>query len=289
MPVEKVQRRLVHKPWGVADLRPWNNAPADGEAVGEVWYERQGAGADTASLLLKLLFTSEPLSIQVHPDDQRAHAMGMRNGKTEAWYVLAAERGAMVALGLKRPLDRRQLAEAVRDGSIVDEVAWHAVAADDVIYVPAGTIHAIGAGLVLAELQQRSDVTYRLFDHGRDRALHPEDAVAASILSMPEPQVRANRMSNERTLLLANRYFVLERLELPPASAWSLLAPVESWLLALSGTASAGSFALAPGEALFAEMAVVEMTAGALGLTALIAYAGRDGPRADLLTRSAWT
>ena len=139
----------------------------DGNAIGEIWYERPDEAAVDPSLLLKLLFTSQPLSIQVHPDDAFAHSMGLQNGKTEAWYVLSAVPEAQVALGLRRHLTPQLLREAIDDGSISDLIVWRAVSADDVIFVPAGTIHAIGAGLVIAELQQRSDATFRLFDYGQ--------------------------------------------------------------------------------------------------------------------------
>ena len=106
--------------------------------------------------------------------------MGLPNGKTEAWYVLSAAPGAKVAVGLDRRLTQQQLRQAVDDGSISDRVVWRTVFPDDAISVPAGTIHAIGAGLVIAEIQQRSDATFRLFDHGRQRELHIERAIAVA-------------------------------------------------------------------------------------------------------------
>ena len=102
MAIEYARARVVTKPWGVKDLRPWSDAGADGNAIGEILYERTCNGAAVPALLLKLLFTSQPLSIQVHPDDAFAHAMGLANGKTEAWYVLTAAPDAKVALGLSR-------------------------------------------------------------------------------------------------------------------------------------------------------------------------------------------
>ncbi len=143
-------------------------------------------------LLLKLLFTSQPLSIQVHPDDAFAHAMRLPKGKTEAWYVLSAAPEAKVALGLSRRLTPQQFRDAVDGGSISDLVAWRPVSANDVIFVPAGTIHAIGAGLVIAEIQQRSDVTFRLFDYGRKRELHIESAIAVADAGPADIQVRPN-------------------------------------------------------------------------------------------------
>src|SRR6186713_3344661 len=180
MTIEHAHAHSVSKPWGVLDPSPWSNAGDGTKTIGEIWYERSDSTAVPPSLLLKLLFTSQPLSIQVHPDDVHAQAMGLPNGKTEAWYVLSAAPGAKVAVGLDRRLTQQQLRKAVDDGSISDLVVWQTVSPDDVIYVPAGTIHAIGAGLVVAEIQQRSDATFRLFDHGRQRELHIDSAITVA-------------------------------------------------------------------------------------------------------------
>jgi len=176
MAIELARTQALPRPWGVIDPGPWCRAAHEASPIGEIWFERPGKPASTPSLLLKLLFTSEPLSIQVHPDDAYARSMGLPNGKTEAWYVLSAAPGAKVAVGLDRRLTRQQLRQAVDDDSISDLVVWRSVSAGDAISVPAGTIHAIGAGLVIAEIQQRSDATFRLFDHGRQRELHIEHA-----------------------------------------------------------------------------------------------------------------
>ena len=103
------------------------------------------SNAPTPALLLKLLFTSEPLSIQVHPDDAFARSIGLPNGKTEAWYILSAVPDAKIAVGLKRRITPHELRASIRDGSIVDLVQWRPVSKGDIIFVPAGTIHAIGA------------------------------------------------------------------------------------------------------------------------------------------------
>ena len=178
MAIEHAAVQAVRKPWGVTDLRPWSDIDGSGGAVGELWFHRPNQTAPASALLLKLLFTSEPLSIQVHPDDAFARSIGLPNGKTEAWYILSALPGAQVAAGLKRHLSPEQLRASIADGSIADLVQWRPVAKGDVVFVPAGTIHAIGAGIVLAEIQQHSDATYRLFDFGRQRELHADKAVA---------------------------------------------------------------------------------------------------------------
>src|SRR5271168_1447656 len=210
MAIEHARTHAVTKPWGVEDLLPWSNAGHDGHAIGEILYERTGNETAIPALLLKLLFTSQPLSIQVHPDDAFARAMGLANGKTEAWYVLTAAPDAKVALGLNRRLTPQQLREAIDDSSISDLIVWHAVSADDVISVPAGTIHAIGAGLVIAELQQRSDTTFRLFDPGRHRELHVENAIVVADAGPADFQARSSRLTPERRLLVSVPQFVFE-------------------------------------------------------------------------------
>ena len=128
--------RVVHKPWGVSDLRPWSSIDGTNDAVGELWFERADKNAPIPALLLKLLFTSEPLSIQVHPDDTYARAMGMPNGKSEAWYILSAEPDAQIGVGLKHRITPQELRTSIRNGSIVDLVQWRPVAKGDVIFVP---------------------------------------------------------------------------------------------------------------------------------------------------------
>ncbi len=284
MAIEHARARALPKPWGVEDLHPWSTAHRDGNAIGEIWYERPGIAAEDPSLLLKLLFTSQPLSIQVHPDDAVAQSMGLPRGKTEAWYVLNAAPQAKVALGLSRRLTPQQLREAIDDGSISDLVVWHPVSANDVIFVPAGTIYAIGAGLVIAELQQRSDATFRLFDFGRQRELQIENAIVVANAGPADFQVRPSQLTAERTLLVSSPHFVFERIELAPNSSWRLDADRETWLLVLSGNAIAGSFDFATGDALFAQSDRVDIRTGAIGLMGLVAYTG-DRPIPNLLQR----
>src|SRR4029079_5867048 len=206
MPIEHASVRAMHKPWGVSDLQPWSGIDGAGDAVGELWFERADSNAPTPALLLKLLFTSAPLSIQVHPDDTFARALGMPNGKSEAWYIISAEPEAQIGVGLNRRITPQELHTAITNGSIVDLVQWRPVAEGDVIFIPAGTIHALGAGIVLAEIQQRSDTTLRLFDYGRARELHIDDGVAVAnawpLRSQPDP----TRPTVERTVLVANQH-----------------------------------------------------------------------------------
>jgi mannose-6-phosphate isomerase len=167
----------VEKPWGRAEL-PGNFAPPCGRTIGEVWFEHPAT--NELPLLVKYIFTSEKLSVQVHPDDQEARARGLKRGKTECWYVLDAERDAEIGIGLAQPVSACELRSAALDGSIERMIDWRPVAPGHFIFVPAGTIHAIGAGISLLEFQQNADATYRLYDYGRPRDLHLDAAAAVA-------------------------------------------------------------------------------------------------------------
>lgn len=282
MAIEQAGMRAVRKPWGSTDLLPWSDIQDDGGAIGELWCQRSGVSSFEPALLLKLLFTTEPLSIQVHPDDAFARSIGLDHGKTEAWYILSATSDARVALGLKRKLDAPQLRASIESGAIADQVQWRGVQKDDVIFVPAGTIHAIGPGIVLAEIQQRSDTTFRLFDYGRHRELHVDDAVAASSREVLPPQPIAESLSDARTLLIANPYFILERIDLAPSSRWELKADQETWFLVLDGHAQVGRMNAGIGKAFFLNADDALITVASDGLSGLLAYPG-PSPAADLL------
>ena len=284
MAVEQARVRLVPKPWGCTDLRPWNAHHDAGTAMGEVWFERTDAQAPCPALLLKLIFTSAPLSIQVHPDDVFARSIGLPHGKCEAWYVLSACAGAEIAVGLKHRLTPAQLRASIGDGSIAEQVQRREVHTGDATLVPAGTIHAIGAGLVIVEIQQRSDATFRLFDYGRGRELHVDAAVAAANADRAERQPPLRKLTAARTLLLASPHFVLERLALPPESVWKLNATAETWLLVLTGRARVGAIDVQTGSAVFLEADGTRVDVGSDGLESLVAYAG--GVSAPDLLRS---
>jgi len=246
--------------------------------IGELLYERSDEACVPPSLLLKLLFTSQPLSIQVHPDDAFARSIGLLNGKTEAWYILDAAPNARVALGLSRACTPQQLRQSIEDGSIANLVVWRSAVVGEVFLVPAGTIHAIGEGLIIAEIQQRSDTTFRLFDHGRQRDLHIDCAVAAAHTEAGALQLDPVRISNQRTLLVANPNFVLERVELAPGTIWQIDATQETWLLSLGGTARIGAQDLGVGEAFFANADRIEVRIGAEPLSCLVAHTGDVRP-----------
>ncbi len=272
MPTEHASVRVVHKPWGVGDLQPWSSVDGSDDAVGELWFERADKHAPAPALLLKLLFTSQPLSIQVHPDDTFARAIGMPNGKSEAWYILSARPGAQIGVGLKQRVTPQELRTSIRNGSIVELMDWRTVAPGDVVFIPPGTIHAIGAGIVLAEIQQNSDATFRLFDYGSARELHEDNGIAVANARPHQTPCKPTHLSAARTLLVASRHFVLERLELPAGSSWALLAEPETWILALDGHAAIGLDTISIGQVIFVGGGRTSIEVGGNGLNALIAY-----------------
>jgi mannose-6-phosphate isomerase len=282
MAIEHAAVRVVRKPWGVADLHPWSGIDGSGDSIGELWFQRADRNAPTPALLLKLLFTSEPLSIQVHPNEAFARSIGLPNGKTEAWYILSALPDAQVAIGLKRRITPHELRGSIRDGSIADLVQWYPVSKGDTIFVPAGTIHAIGRGIVLAEIQQHSDATFRMFDYGRQRELNEDNAVAASDAGPAQTQSSPRYLSDNRALLIASQHLVLERINFPADSSWALLAAPETWILVLDGHAAIGLAGASVGEVIFVGGDRTSIEVGPNGMIGLIAYPG-PGPVDSLL------
>lgn len=192
----KLDTMRVEKPWGRRTLpTPFGtpNAPLS-DPVGEIWFEMPGRPLD---LMIKYIFTSEKLSIQVHPSDDQARRAGHRQGKEECWYILDAEPGASVGIGTKRKLTADELREACRNGDIESLMEWIPVKRGDFFYIPAGTVHAIGVGISLVEIQQNADITYRLYDYGRPRELHLDHGIDVSN-AQPYPAAMRRHVSIEK-------------------------------------------------------------------------------------------
>ncbi|MDX3910970.1 MAG: class I mannose-6-phosphate isomerase [Sphingobium sp.] len=173
----RLTQKTVEKPWGRYDLPAIFPNP-DGKKIGEIWFD--GPEGRHPPLLVKYIFTSEKLSVQVHPNDAEAKDRGLTGGKSECWYVLDAEPDARLGIGMTQELDGEALRAAAMDGSIEALMDWKPVRPGSFYYIPAGTVHAIGAGVTLVEVQQNNDVTYRLFDYGRPRELHLDEGVSVS-------------------------------------------------------------------------------------------------------------
>jgi mannose-6-phosphate isomerase len=162
-------------------------------------------------LLLKFLFPKEKLSVQVHPDDAGARAIGEPCGKTECWYVLAAEPGAQVALGLKPGVKHEEVAAAIQETRLEPLMNWINVAPGEMIYVDAGTLHAIGPGVILLETQQNCDITYRLYDYGRGRELHVREGLAAIREKTSAGKAARSTAANGAQNLVSSPYFVVDK------------------------------------------------------------------------------
>lgn len=245
--VRPIPPRMVEKVWGRTALPAPFAAPA-GERVGEIWFEPP---PELPQVLVKYLFTSEKLSVQVHPSD--ANALPGEAGKEECWLVLDAEPGAQLAIGFNRQVTSAQIAAAARDGSIETLLTWHDAQAGDVYFLPAGTVHAIGPGLALVEVQQNSDTTFRLYDYGRPRELHLERALAVAE-GGPYPACHKSSVAACGQTLIDADHFRLDRIEGAPDAGVSaayngalLALPLAGEVRAQSTEARAGA-----GECLYA-------------------------------------
>lgn len=251
-----LERQMSRRLWGGTRLAGFLGLtpPAEGEPFAEAWQVYAGnrvrngpyAGSTLAEvvlqsgaallgteplsrygktfpLLAKFIDAAKPLSIQVHPDDEQAARLEPDSGylgKAEAWYVLDAEPGATITWGLRREVPASEVRRAVELGTLEELVNEVPVGAGDVIYNPPGTVHAIGAGVFLYEIQQASDITYRLYDYGRTdangrpRELHLEKALAVAHLQGGETAKRVPLPIDEKhRLLMECEYFALEEID----------------------------------------------------------------------------
>jgi mannose-6-phosphate isomerase len=209
-----LETKTVEKPWG-KDLLPDPFATPAGKRIGEIWFVPP---ADLPQLLVKYLFTSEKLSVQVHPSDAQTLAAGLgRQGKEECWLVIDAEPGATLGIGFKEPIDAEAMRAAALDGSIEDMLVWHPVKAGDFFYIPANTVHAIGGGCSIIEIQQNSDITYRLYDYGRPRELHLEESIAVA-KGEPYPETWRRKVPPGDVSLVSGPYFQLDQVEGLPST-----------------------------------------------------------------------
>lgn len=264
----KLQQYRVAKPWGRKDVPPAFGFIENGEPLGEVWFQREGVNDP---LLIKYLFTSERLSIQVHPDDAVAREAGLPVGKDEAWIILDAEPNAEIGIGTTRILSSDELRASALNGSIEELIDWRSAHSGDAYYSPAGVVHAIGPGLTLVEVQQNADVTYRLYDYGRPRELHLEDGVAAAKSDLSIVKSYEQRIDDVRSIAVAGAKFVVERWR---AGARSVAASKgdPAWLVPIGGSISADGETLAAPGVWIAE-GPVSIEVG-LGGELLVAYEG---------------
>jgi mannose-6-phosphate isomerase len=259
---------MVERIWGVEELPAWYEQPETGKRIGEVWLTAESCvaadgpwqgkslaemaklrpeamGGAEFPLLIKILLPREKLSVQVHPNDAEAQAMGQPRGKSECWYVLSAEAGATVAVGFREEISSGQIREAIADGTLEDKLNYLPVKAGDMVYVDAGTVHAIGPGMVVLETQQYSDVTYRLYDYGRPRELHVDAGLAVSKTKTKAGLVAPVAM--ERFVRLVDSpYFVVDRFSVNGEAALGLAERMQM-VVALGDGCFVGERALKPG------------------------------------------
>ncbi len=206
----------VEKIWGRDVLTSPFVAPA-GKRIGEIWLEPP---PELPQLLVKYIFTSDALSVQVHPSDAQTIAQGLgRQGKEECWLIIAAEPGAKLGIGFKEPIGVEALRAAAIDGSIEYLLEWHSVSPGDFFYIPANTVHAIGAGVSLIEVQQNSDITYRLYDYGRPRELHLDEGMAVAEGKPYPAACKLNARSGQSMTLVAGPIFNLDQVAGRPDKA----------------------------------------------------------------------
>jgi mannose-6-phosphate isomerase len=221
----RLKPMMVERVWGSHDLKPWYPVESE-KAIGEAWLSGDECVVETGPLagktlheavggkfplLVKILFPQDKLSVQVHPDD--AHAARLGGGaeaKTECWYILQAEPGATVALGLKPGVSAASVKSAIEDKTLEELVESVPVSAGDMVYVSAGTIHAIWPGVVILEIQQNSDTTYRLYDYGRPRELHLDKGLEVLKPETDAGKVTAKAVAGATELISVPHFTVLK-------------------------------------------------------------------------------
>lgn len=242
--------RTVEKPWGCDALPAPFVAPA-GLRIGEVWFEPP---PQMPGLLVKYIFTSEKLSVQVHPSDAQTIVAGLgRQGKEECWLVLAAEPGARLGVGFREQISAEAMRAAALDGSIEHLLEWHAVRPGDFFMIPANTVHAIGAGISLVEIQQNSEITYRLYDYGRPRDLHLDAAVAVASGAPHDPALRHHVPQASAQVLVDGAHFRLEQVAGVPDMALSARFPGALLVIPLDGAVTVAGEQVLPGQCALAE------------------------------------
>ncbi|MDR2962892.1 MAG: class I mannose-6-phosphate isomerase [Bacteroidales bacterium] len=184
-----------------------------GAILGEKNYQKYG---NNLPLLFKFIDTKDHCSVQVHPNDDLAQARHASPGKTEIWYVIDAAPDAMLISGFSKEISEEEYRRRVQENTLEEVLVHHAVKSGDVFFIPAGRIHAIGRGLLVAEIQQNTDITYRVYDYGRkdaqgcSRTLHTEEAVAAldfSVLSEDDLKQETAHIHAEHTELIDCEFF----------------------------------------------------------------------------------
>ncbi len=287
----RLKPKFVERVWGSLELKPWYEE-AQTAKIGEVWLtgpecvidggEEDGRtlgdlaaqctgtldgalGNGEFPLLVKIIFPEEKLSVQVHPDDEAAKAQGLSRGKTECWYVLDAKPGATVACGLKQGVTVEDVEKGAADGTLETMLEQVAVKTGDMVLVDAGTVHAIGPGVVLLEVQQMCDTTYRLFDYGRGRELHLKEGLGV-IKTKTGSGVVESVASEGFSRLVATKYFVVDRFEVPAGHTFEMPMDGVGCVVGISGKLAANEVRFGVGEAVVAPAGSITMSSAEGGV-----------------------
>jgi mannose-6-phosphate isomerase len=239
-----LETKTVEKPWGKDTLLPPFRTPAS-KRLGEIWFEPP---SELPQLLVKYIFTSEKLSVQVHPSDAQTEAAGLgRQGKEECWLVIDAEPGATLGIGFSESIDADTMRSAALDGSIEQMLVWHPVQAGDFFYIPANTVHAIGGGCSIIEVQQNSDITYRLYDYGRPRELHLDKGIAVASGAPYDMRLHRQVQAGDEALV-DGPYFRLDQVEGLPGRRQVEKYQGHLLVIPRQGTASVEGEPVTPGQ-----------------------------------------
>ncbi len=241
----------VTKPWGRYDLAPlFEDQPSGTAPIGEIWFD-DPAGL-SSELMVKYLFTSARLSVQVHPDIAAAQSRGHSRGKDEAWIILSADADSQLALGLKRPMKASELRTAALDGSIEHLLNWQSAVAGDFFYLPAGTIHALGKGVRVLEIQQNADITYRFYDYGSLRELHLEEALEVAQLEPFEHMHTRRSLGKGRSVLCEGNAFLIEEWTMEGVQRLSPNMD-KVWLIPIEGCTTVDGFKVPVGSVIIVD------------------------------------
>ncbi|MBR7022053.1 MAG: class I mannose-6-phosphate isomerase [Bacteroidales bacterium] len=189
-----------------------------GDLVGESVFDKYG---EQFPLLLKIIDANDWLSVQVHPDDELAEKRGIGNGKTEMWYVMHADKDAELVMGFNREMTRMDYVKVMKNNTLREVLNYEKVEAGDVFFIPAGRVHALGPDIMVAEIQQTSDTTYRIYDWdrineaGMSRELHIPQSVEAIDFAIPDQyKIEVQDVMNKTVPVVDCQYFVTNLLQL---------------------------------------------------------------------------
>lgn len=269
----------VAESWELSCHKDGQSIIATGEHKGKTLSEylannKQALGSacdkfENFPILIKLIDANDNLSVQVHPNNEYALRVEGEYGKTEMWYIVDCAKDASLLYGFTKPISKEEFRERIEDNTLLDVCNKVPVKKGDVFFIEAGTLHAIGAGIVIAEIQQNSNTTYRIYDYGRvgvdgkPRELHVDKAIEVTErdVARPYPKTSASDCGGYTEKLLAScEYFTVNAVELKNTAKFNADSKSFHSLLCLSGEVTVGDIKLSKGESLFVPASYGEYT-----------------------------